>query len=811
MDTLRQDLRLAWRQLSARPAFTTAAILTLAIGMGVNAVAFSIVNALLLKRSAAHDVPGVGRILLPGGVDDEGNASLIELERIAAATRGALTVAGEARLSVAWHHDNVTEPAWVLFVSDQYFSMVDAPVIAGRLAVEPAAGGAPAVVIGERFWRERLRSRPIAGLTLRLNNVEVSVSGVLPTTFRGPSGLYAPEVWLPLADRSLFGLQAAFEPRDARLLFLMARLAPGVSAPEVQARLDAAAADMAREWPETHRGRTALFRSFGDGNAELRAIRPVAAVVMGIIGLVLLLACFNVASMLLARGVDREREIGIRTALGARPARLTRMMMTEGLLLATAAGGLTVAVASWAQTLVGAFAMPVPSPQHLDLSPDRTIVVFIAALVLIAGVVPGLWPAIASTRVNVSRTLAAQGGSLVSGRPSMLGRRLVTAQIAGSTAFLSVAALAVQLYASAAAFDLGFERERLVVAGVEPFLQGYDRARADVYVARLLERTRSLPGVVDAAVADRVPFYIGYTRTTAVAPANGDCRVESCPEVATFGIGDGLFRTMSRPLRAGREFGPATGQTREVIVNETFARQWWPSGDGLGATLRLGPESTPHIVIGIVGDIRQRLGMGRAAQPDQNDRPTLFVPLAASDERTGFTIVARTAGPAASIVQPMLDAAGHVDRNLPVLYIQTMAQRMEVPLWPFKTLRGLFAVCGLLALVLATVGLAGVVSHAVSRRIREFGVRVAIGAAPRDLVIDVIRSGAAMLVPGLMIGLTLAVAAARLGTLLFADLDPWNVPVYVGVAAVQSSVVVVACLAPALRAARVDPMIALRA
>ena len=810
MDTLRHDLRLAWRQLLARPAFAAAAILTLAIGMGVNAVAFSIVNALLLKRLAAHDVPGVGRILLPGGVDDEGNASLIELERIAAATRGALTVAGEARLSVAWHHDNVTEPAWVLFVSDQYFSMVDAPVIAGRLAVEPAAGGAPAVVIGERFWRERLQSQPIAGLTLRLNNVDVSVSGVLPTTFRGPSGLYAPEVWLPLADRSLFGLQAAFEPRDARLLFLMARLAPGVSAPEVQARLDAAAADMAREWPETHRGRTALFRSFGDGNAELRAIQPVAAVVMGIIGLVLLLACFNVASMLLARGVDREREIGIRTALGARPARLTRMMMTEGLLLATAAGGLTVAVASWAQTLVGAFAMPVPSPQHLDLSPDRTIVVFIAALVLIAGVVPGLWPAIASTRVNVSRTLAAQGGSLVSGRPSKLGRRLVTAQIAGSTAFLSVAALAVQLYASAAAFDLGFERERLVVAGVEPFLQGYDRARADVYVAACSSARAACP----ASSTPRSPIAFPSTSATRARRRwrRPTATVASRPARK-------WRRSRSATVCSARcraRFAPAASSVRDrpdsrshrqrdvcppVVAERRRARRHAEAGTGVDPAprhrhRRRHPAAARD---------------GRAAQPDQNDRPTLFVPLAASDERTGFTIVARTAGPAASIVQPMLDIAGQVDRNIPVLYIQTMAQRMEVPLWPFKTLRGLFAVCGLLALVLATVGLAGVVSHAVSRRIREFGVRVAIGAAPRDLVIDVIRSGAAMLVPGLIIGLTLAVTGAKLGTLLFSDLDPWNLPVYLVVAAVQSTVVVLACLAPALRAARVDPMTALRA
>ena len=263
-------------------------------------------------------------------------------------------------------------------------------------------------------------------------------------------------------------------------------------------------------------------------------------------------------------------------------------------------------------------------------------------------------------------------------------------------------------------------------------------------------------------------------------------------------------------MLAGREFDDALTSMRSVIVNESFARQWWPAGGGLGETLRVGAGGEAHVVTGIVADVRQRSVAVQAGDGTPQDRPSIFVPLDAEHLNGDLTIVARTSGAAASLVRPMIDAAGAVDPNIPVLYIQTMAQRLELPLWPFKTLRGLFSICGVLALVLATVGLASIASHAVSRRIREFGVRLSIGATPQNLVIDVLRGSAAILLPGLALGLVLAVAMARLATLAVPGLDVWNVSAYLAVAALQSAVVLLACLGPALRAARVDPMTALR-
>ena len=432
MNGLQQDLRLAIRQLRRRPAFLATAVLTLAVGMGVNAVAFSVVNALLFKWSATRDTSGAGRIATTPGGEEGGYGSLAEFVRFSDATRGAVSMAAEARSSMAWRHDGTTETAWVLLVSSNYFSMVDAPVIVGRMHVAAVPGGAPSVAIGERFWRQKLQSRSLAGLTLRLNNVDVMVSGVVPEWFHGPAGIYSPDVWLPLDELALFGSPARLQARDARWLFMMGQLASGVSIAEAQGRLDAAAAAMAREWPETHHGRGARFRLFNEGNSELRAINSVGAVAMGIIGLVLLLACFNVANLLLARAVEREREMGIRAALGAKPGRLIRLVVTEGFVLASLSGALALLIASWTQSLVGAFAIPIAEPQHIDLTPDANVVGFVIALVMIAGVLPGVWPAIACARVNVTRVLGSQGANSAGGRPSPLRRWLVGAQIAGS-------------------------------------------------------------------------------------------------------------------------------------------------------------------------------------------------------------------------------------------------------------------------------------------------------------------------------------------------------------------------------------------
>jgi predicted permease len=786
-----------WR----RPAFTLTAVLTLAIGIGVNAVAFTVVNGLLYKGSSAIRASSdMGRIATTPGGDEMGYASLAEYQHFAEATRGVLDLAAEGRLSVAWRHDGTTTAAHVLFVSPTYFSMVEVHAIAGQVTVSRAADGVPSVVVGERFWRRSLNAASLAGLTLQLNETTVRVAGVLPESFTGPAGLYSPDVWLPLDDLGLFKTSAALQRRDSRWIFVMGRVVPGASLPEVQGRVDAAVAAMAREWPDTHRRRGARFRLFAEGNSELRGVSTAAAVAMGIIGLVLLLACFNVANLLLARAVEREREMGIRAALGAGPSRLVRLVLTEGFLIAGLAGGAALLLARWTQTLVGSFAIPIEQPQHIDLTPDATVVAFIMALVLIAGVLPGLWPAITAARVDVLRVLGSQGGMSPGGRPSAIRRWLVGAQIAGSTVFLAIAALFIQSYGRLSLADVGFERDRLAVAEFEPASHGYDADRAERYVQTLVARVRELPGVVDVAIADRVPFFIGYDRLTAASADAAPCEPETCPKFATMAVGPGYFRTMGIPLTGGREFD-ANGSA-QVIINQPLARRLWPDGRGLGETFRIGDPAVSVTVVGVTARTHPR-GLDR-------EQPTLYVPVDRDRFESSLALVARTATAPELIVRALADAAQTVDPKVSISSIKTMRQRMAVQLWPFRTVSWLFSICGVLALILATVGLAGVVIHAVNRRLREFSVRVSVGATPRHLVAEVLGSSARLLLPGLVVGVLLAAVGARLVQAAFVGVSVLNPLTYLLVALVECAIVAVASLGPALRASRVDPLVALR-
>jgi predicted permease len=801
MSTLIQDLKSAVRQLWRRPAFTLTAVTTLAIGIGVNAVAFTVVNGLLFKNAAIRSTDDMGRIATTPGGDESGYASLAEYERFAEATRDTLDLAAEGRLSLAWRHDGATETAWVLFVSPNYFSMIDVRPIAGQIEVARSIGGTPSVVVGERFWRRKLNAASIAGLTLRLNDIPVGVAGVLPDSFTGPSGLYSPDVWLPLDAIALFRTSPALRKPDQRWLFMLARLRPGSSVAEVQGRIDAAAAAMVKDWPETHRQRGARFRLFKEGNSELRGLTTAAAVAMGIIGLVLLLACFNVATLLLARAVERERDMGIRAALGAGAVRLLRLVLMEGCVIAVFAGAAAVVVSWWTQSLVGSFAIPIEQPQHIDLTPDLTVVAFIALLVVVAGVLPGLWPALSSARVDVWRVLGSQGGSSAGGRPSPLRRWLVGVQIAGSTVFLAIAALFGQSYGHVALADLGFERDRLLVAEFEPATHGYGADRSERYVQALVARARALPGVSDVAVADRAPFFIGYDRRTAVSSAGAPCQPDTCPTYATMAVGPGYFRTMGIPLTSGREFG-ADGPATEVVINEPLARQQWPDGGGVGETLRIGESGLAVTVVGITAKTRTR-GLNR-------EQPTLYVPVGREQYEGGLTLVVRTAMAPEALVRPFVEAAQTLDPNVSMLSVKTMQDRIAVQLWPFRTVSWLFAICGILALVLATVGLGGVVIHAVNRRLREFGVRMSVGATPRDLMSEVLRGSAALLIPGLAIGTLLAATAARLVQAAFVGVDVLNPRTYLAVALLECAMVLVASIGPALRASRVDPLVALR-
>jgi predicted permease len=440
-------------------------------------------------------------------------------------------------------------------------------------------------------------------------------------------------------------------------------------------------------------------------------------------------------------------------------------------------------------------------PQHIDMTPDARVALFIGALILIAGVLPGLWPAITAARIDVLRVLGSQGANAVGARPSRMRRWLVGAQIAGSTMFLAIAGLFMQSLTVLTTVDVGFAHDRLVVADFSPASNGYDATRSRRYLDQFAARVRALPGVDDVALIDHAPFFIGVDERTTVWPPNATCEgAGDCRAYPVYAVSAGYFRTMGVGIAEGREFGE--GAAAEVMINASLARTIWPDGDALGQSLRIGRNGDQVTVIGVTGPTRTR-GLDR-------ETPVLFVPLARPHFEKEVTLVIRTAGPPSALVRSVQEAAHVVDPNVAMTSVKTMEQRMALPLWPFRTLTWVFSICGGLALVLATVGLAGVVIHAVSRRVREFGVRLSIGATPRDLMRDVLIGSTRMLIPGVTIGLLLAAGAARLARVVFIGVNVLNPTTYLIVALLQVLIVLIACIGPAIRASRVDPLIALR-
>ena len=576
MDILISDLRLAIRMMVRRPGFAATAVLALAVGLGVNAVAFSAVNAFLFRPRAGFDVEGAGRVITSGGATGEEGLSVAEYERLTAGTAGALQTAVEGRTSLAWTQSGRSETVWALLVSSQYFPILETQPRTGRLLPGSDLPSSPAAVISERFWRDRLDGAELGTLRLTLNGVDTPVVGVLPESFEGPGGLYSPQIWVPFEARRTLQLPERLEDENTRWLGMIGRVMPSASIAEVNARLQAAAASIARDHPRTHARFAAHFALMRERVPEVRAAVWLAAAGMAAVGLVLLIACFNVANMLLARAIDRQREIGIRAAIGASQWRIVRQHVTEGLVLSSLAAAAALIVAMWSQRLVSAFAIPMAEPQRVNLSPDGRVIGFIVLAAIAAGIIPAIAPALQSVRLDLARALSANSHGWREGRLSAVRHALLVVQIAGSTAFLVVAALFVRSFAWSGQADPGFETERAIVMTLDPASQGYDADRTRLTLDRLLDRLQAAPGIRQAAVATQLPLYIGFPVLTEVSETVEPCATGGCPRVDTYGIGPGFFDTMRVPMAKGAEFStpsPADG----VIVNEPFADRWFPN------------------------------------------------------------------------------------------------------------------------------------------------------------------------------------------------------------------------------------------
>jgi putative ABC transport system permease protein len=797
LDTVARDIRYACRSLARRPGFGAVAVITLAVGIGTMTVAFSAVNAFFLAGPPI-DGEGAGTIAVTDGTPESEGASFREFEAFVRDVP-ALDISAQTIVTLSRRRGDRAAIAWGLAVSDNYFGTLRVRAATGRTFDEADELSA---VVSDRFWRVELSQASLTGLTVALNGLDVPIVGVLPSDFR--AGFYDADIWVRISDWDALRLPARLRRPDFFTLSLIGRLRPEATAIAANSQLRAVASELARAWPATNARRTASFVTFDNGGGtERRALGVIAGMAMAMIGIVLLIAVFNVVGLLLARAVDREREMTLRGALGASRARLTQQLVTESLVIASLGGVLALVVSRWSNTLLATFAPEAPIPQRIDVTPDWTVAAFAGVLMIACGVGAGLLPARRATSLAIATAMAPP--TVIGGRRAgRLRALIVSMQVAGATILLTLAGLLVRSAITTASVPFGFDADRTIVLEIDPASHGYTAPAAQRLVGDIVANFRETPAVTSATVMDRVPFYVGFPRHIDVAVDGRSCALETCPSAATYRIGPAYFRTMGIPMRRGREFDGSSGDDQSVVISETMARSFWSGTDPVGQWVTLGVEARRMQIVGVAADTIHRVV---AERPE----PYVYLPFEGADYGNPVGVVLRSAGDPGPVLPTVADQIRAMDPALPIVRLRTMQQRIAAREQSGRLIVvRFFAICGVLALFLSIVGLTGTVTYSVGQRVREFGVRAAIGASPSDQARLVLGSALRMAVPGIAIGLfgTLLLSWLIASRVRGVDFD--SPATYALVALLQLTIAVAAAAIPSRRASRADPLAALR-
>jgi predicted permease len=694
-------------------------------------------------------------------------------------------------------------------VSGNYFEVLGIPAARGRTFIageDDAPGAALVVVLSDRIWRRRFAADPnIIGKTLRLKGQRFEVVGVASPEFKGLMVGFASQMWTPVTTQPSFGED--LEDRGSRWLMVKGRLRPGVTPEQAQSRMDVLGRQLAATYPETSEDRSFTIIPTNDVRLHPmvdRALFPVAALLMVVVGLLLLIVCTNLANLLLARALARRREIAIRLAIGAGRGRLIRLLLTESLVLALLGGVFGLLIAIWTANLLVSFQPPIMFQLTLDLGIDGSVLAFTFFVSVLAGVFFGLAPALQATKPQLVPALKDELDA-IGGRRRRFGLRdsLVVAQVATSLVLLIGAGLFVRSLISAQDIDLGFERERVAIIMLSPTVAGYEESRGTALLSSVVERARTLPGVEAAALASRMPLGVSVN-TNEIFVEGVATPEDEAPNIDAVTVSSGYFDVMGIPLLQGRDFQEQDDESAPLvaIVSDAAARRFWPGENAVGKRFRLSPEGELREIIGIALDTKVRtLG--------EQPRPYLYMHYL--QRNRGFMALAvRTNG----YPQPMLSTLRReilmVDDGMPIMESKTMTEHLGIMLFAPRMGGILLGVFGGLGILLATIGLYGVVSYAAAQRTREVGIRVALGARPADVMRLVVGRGLTMVGVGIAIGLALAFAAALpLGSLLY-GISVTDPVTFVGVTLLLVGVAFVATMVPALRASKLDPMVALR-
>jgi putative ABC transport system permease protein len=813
MDDLRHALRTLWKQRG----FAAVAILTLAFGIGLNISLFGMLSAFFLQPLAVRDAD---RLVIVMQRSDAVNVPYGHSYPDYLDYRSSTTAFSELAAFMP-HPAHVSargqtpERTWIEVVSPNYFVLAGvAPAFGEFPRPEDGFGkaAAPTVVVSHRYWQRRFGGDPsLVGRQISINGRPFTVSGIAPATFTGLSWAMAVSAFVPAGALGTLmdGGDRFREDRGTAAWRLMGRLGPGKTLRDARTEIDVVSKRLAADYPAEHKGTRALTipENRARPDPSLAGVLPVFAAVFAVmVGLVLLIACANVANLMFARALARQRDLVIRSALGASRVRLIRLQIVETLVLACVAGVAGLLLARWAGGALAGFvpAGDIPINEHREW--DWRIYVFTLGISILAGIVTGLWPARNATRFDLVASLK-DGGSHAGTARHALRSLLVIGQVTMSFVVLASAALFVHSLRQMQHLALGFEPRGVLLMSVDLDLQQYSDQRARRFIEDFLRRAEATPGVTSATAGAHLPFDYGAPFDTISIDGDIPGSKDSSLMMPFTSVGPRFFETTGTAIRRGRAFDNRDNENsaRVGVINETMARKLWPGRDPLGRRFRIGRQNKWIEVVGVAAD-------GKYLMLAEQPRPYFYLPLS-QDYRSPMTIVVRAAAEPGSLAAPLQRLLNEMDPDLPVFNVRTMESHIRGSVFGLMPLRmgaAMAGMQGLVGLLLAIMGLYAVVAYGVARRTREIGVRIALGARGADVVRLVVREGMWLSAIGCGLGLMLALGiGAGLSAVLY-GLKPVEAPVFLVVAGVVLVVSALACYMPARRATRVDPILALR-
>lgn len=810
IESVRQDVRHAVRSLRRTPALTVAALLMLAIGIGLNTAVFSAAYALLLQPLPGVTAPDrlvqiyrsyrgdfvYGANSIPHYLDIRNRADVFD------------GVALWDFVSVNLSTGDRNEMAMAQIVSANFFDVLGVRPMPGRgflPAEDVGVGEHPVAVLSHVAWQTRFGGAPeIVGHEIRVNGQSYTVVGVAPPEFRGPLPIVTPVLWAPLTMQpQLEARESRWEARGNNSFEVLARLRPGVTIAQARQAMDALHLQLAEEHPTVYDGGgiTLVPQSELGLHPQIATAQvAISAVLIGVVGLLLLLACVNLATLFLARAQGRRREMAIRLSVGAARGRLVRQLLVESLLLSLLAGALAMGLAGVVMGLANGVRLPLDVPISPGFELNRPVLLFTVAVAISVGVLFGLIPALEASRPDLIPGLTSDPATETGGiRRSRLSRGLVVAQVALSLVLLVSAGLFLRSLERATHMDKGFDAVNLLIASVDPSLQGYDTSRTRAFFEDLIVRVRALPGVRAAAVGDVVPLGLDGQQTGLDVP--GYTFGENDRRIFDYSfVGDGYFEAMGMPLVEGRGFTTQDLRQRVAVVNQRLADRFWPGRSPIGRSVLY--EDAEYRIIGVTATGKYRT-LGEAPLE------YIYFPIP-ENWNAALTLHVRAASDAESLLPLVRREVEALDATLPIYNANTMTRHLGIALLPARVTATALGVFGALGLLLAAVGTYGVLAYSVAQRTHEIGIRMALGAERGRVVALVVSDGLRMVGFGLAIGL---IGAALIGQLVesllygISGLDPLA---FVSVSALLAAAGILASWLPAQRASEVDPVVAIR-